>query len=271
MKILILGATGMLGSMVLDYLSTKDLNITAPIRKDLDKVRFDKYDYIINCIGIIKQKLDNPKEAILINSILPYTISEKAPKAKIIQIATDCVYSGKKGRYAEEDKHDALDIYGKTKSLGEVDTKNFYNIRTSIIGTDSRSQVSLLQWFLSQKKNAVVKGFTNHYWNGITTLHFAKLCYAIMTKKRNIPNHLHFIPRDTVSKYELLKIISEKFNRRDIRVEAFEADERIDRTLSTVYKVNDGLWNDMGYIRPLSIEQMVEELAKYELQKTLKR
>ena len=263
MKVLILGSTGMLGSMVLDYFSKKDLDIVAPLRGELDTIHYNKYDYIINCIGVIKQKLTDPKEAILINSLFPYTLSEKAPKAKIIQIATDCVFSGKKGHYTEDDAHDALDVYGKTKSLGEVEAKNFYNIRTSIIGIEPNSKVSLLGWFLSQPKNANVNGYTNHYWNGITTFHFAKLCYAIIEKKREIPNNLHFVPKDVVNKYKLLKIFSEKFKRKDIYIEKFEADFH-DRSLSTIYEVNDALWRDMGYEASLTIEDMIQDML-YEL------
>lgn len=263
MKVLILGSTGMLGSMVLKYLSTKkELDITAPTREELGKIKYNKYDYIINCIGIIKQKLTDPKEAILINSLFSHTLSEKAPDAKIIQIATDCVYSGKKGHYTEDDPHDALDVYGKTKSLGEVEAKNFYNIRTSIIGLEPNSKKSLLGWFLSQPKNANVNGYTNHYWNGITTFHFAKLCYVII-KGAEIPNLFHFIPADIVSKYELLKIFSEKFNRKDVHIEKFEADFH-DRSLTTVYKINEDLWKAMGYDTALTIEDMIEDML-YEL------
>jgi len=253
MKILILGSTGMLGSMVWKYLSKqKGLNITAPTREMLDSVHYDEYDYIINCIGIIKQKLLNPKEAILTNSILPYMLKEGSSQAKIIQIATDCVFSGKRGHYTETDEHDALDIYGKTKSLGEVNASNFYNVRTSIVGFD-KNKVSLLSWFLSQKKYAHIKGYTNHYWNGITTLEFAKLCYEIIIGNRIIPNFIHIVSKDIVSKYELLKIFAEKFNRKDIYIEKCRADTWVDRTLDTVY---DKL--------PLTIEQMIEELAEYE-------
>ncbi len=259
MKILILGSTGMLGSMVLSFLSKRDLDITAPSREELDNTDFNKHDYIINCIGIIKQKLDDPKEAILVNSILPYTISEKAPEAKIIQIATDCVFSGEEGFRTETDEHDPLDVYGKTKSLGEVEAKNFYNIRTSIVGPDKNSKASLLEWFLSQKKNTVVNGYTNHYWNGITTLHFAKLCYAIIDKEREIPNSFHFKPKDIVTKYELLKIFAEKFDRGDIGIEPVQVDECV-RTLDTIFGVNDGLWEDMDYETPPTIKEMIDEL-----------
>ena len=258
-KVLILGSTGMLGSMVLDYLSKKeDLIITAPLRKELDKLSYKNYDYIINCIGIIKQKLDNPEEAIRINSLFPYELSRKAPNAKIIQIATDCVFSGETGNYKEFDEHNALDIYGKTKSLGEVKDKNFYNIRCSIIGFDKK-KVSLLSWFLSQKK---VNGYLNHYWNGITTLHFANICYSIIENKLELPNVIHFIPKNKVSKYQLLEIIAKKFNKK-IEINAKTTTEGIDRTLSTSLMLNRLLWNDMGYEHALTIEQMVEELAEY--------
>lgn len=259
MKILILGFTGMLGSAVLDFLLTKNLDITAPTRGELGEVNYGQYDYIINCIGIIKQKLNNPKEAIEINSVFPHMLSEKAPKAKIIQIATDCVFSGRDGLYLEENEHDALDIYGRTKSLGEVEAKNFFNIRTSIIGP-SEDSFSLLEWFLSQEKNATVDGYTNHLWNGITTLQFAKLCYTIIEGKREIPNLLHFIPYDIVNKYKLLKLFAVKFDREDIRIRPFRANF-CNRVLSTrhIYIV-DALWGDMGYKIPPTIEEMINEL-----------
>jgi len=257
-KVLILGSSGMLGSMVLKYLSGKGLDITAQVRKDGLDLPYGSYDYIINCIGIIKQKLEDPEEAIKINSLFPYELRRKAPMATIIQIATDCVYSGVKGNYIEYDKHDASDIYGKTKSLGEVKDDNFYNIRCSIIGFD-RDNVSLLSWFLSQKE---VDGFVNHYWNGITTLHFAKLCYAIISEKRVLPNILHFIPKDKISKYNLLKLVSKKF-KKSIVVNRRETDI-VNRTLSTNNReLNDSLWLDMGYLYVPTIEAMIEELYEY--------
>ena len=250
-KVLILGSTGMLGSMVTDYLSKKDdLKVTAFTRKDMDK-SFKGYDYIINCVGIIKQKLTNPEEAIKINSLFPYEIERRKSKnCKVIQIATDCVFSGKKGKYTETDEHDAIDVYGKTKSLGEV--KSFINIRTSIIGP-SKDKVSLLEWFLSQKKNAVIQGYSNHYWNGVTTLEFAKLCYFIIQRGKS-EKSFHYTPRRRgVSKYKLLKIIAKSFNREDIKITKYKT-ERIDRTLSTIYK----------YVSTLTIDQMIKELADYD-------
>ena len=218
MKVLILGSQGMLGSAVLNYLTDKGVDLVAPIDTydeqkiltgTLQMIKFSEFDYIINCIGIIGHKLKTTREAVMVNCILPYSLAEQAPKAKIIQIATDCVFSGREGHYMEDNEHDASDVYGKTKSLGEVQAKNFYNIRTSIVGRDRHSKVSLLEWFLSQPKNAKINGYKNHMWNGITTLHFAKLCYAIMNWKGKIPNNFHFTPVDVMNKYKLLKIFAE--------------------------------------------------------------
>lgn len=283
-KVIILGTSGMLGSMVLDYLSTKsDIKLTGTIRnkalfnrfktkyknvkfslRPLNKISLAGFDYIINCIGIIPQKSDDPQEMILFNSLLPYSIIKRAPNTRIIQISTDCVFSGTRGEYSEKDNHDDCHVYGKTKSLGEVSAKNFFNIRTSVVGPDRASCVSLLEWFLSQKKNAVIKGYKNHLWNGITTLHFAKLCHAIIDKNRKIPGTLHFIPADAVSKYDLLKIFSKCFGRDDVIIKKFNEKTAINRTLSTTYKkVNDNLWKDMGYNRALPIDRMIQELKEY--------
>jgi len=265
-KILILGSTGMLGSMVLGYLSTKeDLEITAPTREQIDETSFKDFDYIINCIGVIKQKLTDVEDAIYTNSLLPYAISKnRSPETKIIQIATDCVFSGKKGGYLETDEHDASDVYGKTKSLGEVNAEGFFNIRTSVIGPSKRDQVSLFEWFMSQEKGAIVRGYANHFWNGVTTLHFAKMCYAIIKRNIDLPNVIHFIPADTISKLHLLEVFSKKFDRADIQIESFFADPAIDRSLLTNEKYkNLILWNAMGYENPPTIEEMVEELANY--------
>jgi dTDP-4-dehydrorhamnose reductase len=283
-KVLILGVSGMLGSVVLDFISTKDdIKLVGTLRqkKLVDKykkryknVKFivsspdntplKKIDYIINCIGVIKQKSNDPHEMLLINSVLPYSIYDKADTAKIIQPATDCVFSGKKGLYTEKDEHDTLDVYGKTKSLGEVNGKNFYNIRTSIIGPEAKSKVSLLEWFLSQKKNTTVEGYANHYWNGITTLHFAKLCYAVISKDIKLPNLIHFVPDDSVNKYQLLKLFSKTFGRPDIIIQKSKAEAKINRTLDTIYKnTNKELWKEMGYNNPPSIDLMIQELADY--------
>ena len=136
----------------------------------------------------ILKKINQVNEAIKVNSLFPIQLSKiiKLKKNKIYQIATDCVYSGEKGNYVEMSKHDALDVYGKTKSLGEVNKKNFFNIRVSIIGKEINTKNSLVEWFLSNKKKEKIFGFTNHLWNGVTTSVFAEVLFTIIDKKINI-------------------------------------------------------------------------------------
>lgn len=247
-KVLILGATGMLGAMVYDYLSRNDnLIVYGTIRNKNGKnfinnhLYFDAYNdvnkqlkniyenfqfnYLINCIGVIKPyiKQDVPKlveNAIYLNSILPCKlnefISETDKDIKMLQIATDCVFSGKTGGYTEESPHDAHDIYGKTKSLGEINANNVLNIRTSIIGPEIKNKHSLLEWFLSNS-GEFVYGFDHHRWNGVTTLQYAKLIENIIldhkfSNLRNINHVLHYVKNATVTKYELLKIFKKQYS-----------------------------------------------------------
>jgi len=257
MKVLVLGATGMLGSMVCDYFTRKtDFETIGTSRKEKNEfIFFDAYshdkemfvdvDYVINCIGITKPFChdDNFKEiknAIWINGYFPHILSDYAEEYdfKIIQIATDCVYSGKDGGYRESSLHDALDVYGKTKSLGEVKRDNVLNVRCSIIGPEKYKKAFLLEWFLSNKKGDEVNGFSTHLWNGVTTLQFAKVCAKIINegifdRLMQDSNVYHFIPNSTVNKYELLSIFNDvfaanlKINRVDKGISV------LDRTLST--------------------------------------
>ncbi|MHC1756380.1 MAG: dTDP-4-dehydrorhamnose reductase family protein [Methanosarcina sp.] len=298
-NILVLGGTGMLGSMLVDYLSKKpDLEITATVRSEevarnleiqLPNVKWKVFDanssdpdkalevisgnqWVINAIGIIKPLIhdDNSHDverAIRINSLLPHLLAKKAQEkgSRVIQIATDCVYSGDKGHYIETDAHDALDVYGKTKSLGEMYSPNVFHLRCSIIGPEPKEFKSLLEWFLGQSTNAHVNGFTNHLWNGLTTLHFAKICYGIISNDIQLLHLQHVVPGGEITKFDLLKVFSKYFNRRDISITPFEVEVPIDRTISTI---NDGLnmhlWKSAGYGYPPSVPEMVEELANYD-------
>jgi dTDP-4-dehydrorhamnose reductase len=294
-KVVILGSTGMLGSSVLDvFAKDGSLEIIATAREEklfdknsqvewkifdaesnnveenLIKI-FNNIDYVINCIGIIKPyaKDDNSqhiKRAIKVNSLLPQIINDLSLKSgfKVLQIATDCVYSGIKGSYNENDKHDALDVYGKTKSLGEVvGNKNFYNLRCSIIGKEKKSFVSLLEWFLNQPKEAILNGFTNHDWNGVTTHHFGKICLGVIKNNLELPSMHHVVSGDILSKYQMLKIFAKYFNRNDLIINAVEAPVKIDRTVATLdSSLNQKIWQVAGYKTPPTIEKMVEEISK---------
>jgi len=298
--ILILGASGMLGSMVVDYLSrNKSFHVTATVRTHhyLDKLKatikevdwqlfsvkdnaetvnrfvsLGRFDWIINAIGIIKpyardDQTAERENAIKINALFPYWLATATEKngSKILQIATDCVYSGNKGHYVESDKHDALDVYGKTKSLGESPSDSFHHLRCSIVGPEIKSFLSLQEWFLRQPDNAQVNGYSNHMWNGLTTLHFAKICEGIITSGISLPKLQHIIPSGEISKNSLLNKYASVYERQDIQITAIEAPTIIDRTLKTENHLeNTSLWKVAGYPgNPPTVEEMVEELGAF--------
>lgn len=254
MKTVILGNTGMLGSMVADSWCSEFLSLDHE-QFDAENPNLDKLmhaDWVINCIGKIKPHCDNVPSAIRVNALFPHKLPPNT-----IQIATDCVYSGRKGSYVETDEHDATDVYGKTKSLGEA--PHIKNLRCSIIGPEVKNHISLLDWFLKQDK---ANGFTNHLWNGITTYHFSKICQGIIDNKIELPNLQHIVPADVVTKAELLRIMANAYER-DIPVTDVEADVAVDRTLSTNNpELNARIWKAAGYDTPPTIKQMVQELAR---------
>lgn len=250
MKVIILGATGMLGSMMARVMP----EARTPDRKEVDAFNHQLVNYdeqVINCIGLIKPRIKHTIDAIIVNAEFPYMLP-----AGTIQIATDCVYSGKKGNYIETDPHDALDVYGKTKSLGEA--LHIKNLRCSIIGPELKNHDSLLDWFLAQES---AQGYTNHRWNGITTYHFSKICQGIIKEGIELPNVQHIVPADIVTKAELLEIIAKAYDK-GIPIKRIEAPEAIDRTLSTVNpQLNSDIWEAAGYPQIPTVEEMVTELA----------
>jgi len=294
-SILVLGSTGMLGYGVLSSIvKYNNISVGATIRSknkiksikrkfpfnkikrfhelDLSKAKehtinelVNKYDYIINCIGKIKPEIDinnseSIKNAIYINTIFPRILesSIRNKNKKIYQIATDCVFSGKKGKYNEKSKHDDLEIYGITKSLGEIKNKNFFNIRTSIVGREFLTKKSLIEWFLSQKK--AVKGFNNHNWNGVTTKAFGEFIYTIIVNEIKIPNILHIIPNNILNKYQLLKTFEEKFKTK-FDIKKFKSEKTVDRSLTTNHKkLINKVWKKTSFKATPSIQKMIDLL-----------
>lgn len=177
----------------------------------IDKV---KPQIILNCIGIIKQSKEvvNQKFLIYINSLLSHLLAEycEKVKAKLIHISTDCVFSGKKGNYTEEQVSDAEDLYGKTKFLGEVSYGNNLTLRTSIIGRELFSNLSLVDWFLSQESKTV-NGYTNAIYTGVTTI---TLCNEIKRIINKIPylSGIYHISAEKISKFDLLNLIKNVYN-----------------------------------------------------------
>jgi len=187
----------------------------------------------------------------------------------VIQIATDCIYDGKRGDYSEADAasptnhRGKLDIYAATKLNGEIISDNMRHLRCSIVGPETHGK-SLFGWFINQPRGATVQGYINHNWNGITTLHFAKICEGIITYNLPLPHIQHVIPGDSVSKYDLLCMFARNFGRDDITIERKVATRSVNRTLATTNNLlNAKLWALAGYPWPPTIAQMVEELREY--------
>jgi dTDP-4-dehydrorhamnose reductase len=291
-KIIILGSTGMLGSAVTRYLTASGLSVTEvnrngkPIVGGNNSRKFSvedgeinlvsilsevKYDFIINTIGMIKQKIneadDNSrKKAYEINSIFPLYLNNfsKSFGIPIIQIGTDCVYSGLQGKYSEKDNFDPVDIYGKSKLTGEENSKEVMTIRCSIIGKEMLTNISLMSWVLSQKPNAELHGFSNHLWNGVTALDFARISAGLIKSNFYEPGVFHLIPKNQVSKFELLQEITIAFGRLDIKIKEFFAESHVDRTLTTVNPSrNTRFWQMAGYNEIPSIREMVLSYAEW--------
>jgi len=281
-RVLVLGGQGMLGSAIARRVQGLDsVAVTATGRtpgaasglapfvvgahglEDL-VAGFGDGDYVINCIGLTKHKMrdDVPKDrlaAVRVNAELPYQLAELADLSgfRVIQIATDCVYSGIRGGYDELDEHDPLDVYGKTKSLGEVPQDGFLNVRCSIIGREIHGRTSLVEWLLSQPDGTTVNGFTDHRWNGVTTAAFADLVAGIVQTRSQRSGTVHFLPADVVDKHQLLGLIRDRFGR-DLKVVATESGSAIDRTLTTRFpEVNRELWALAGHTSAPSISALV--------------
>jgi dTDP-4-dehydrorhamnose reductase len=245
MRILIIGGTGMLGHAAAKHLSTQH-EVFATYRGTLlppygTPVNFDAlntldvlpkgFDYVINCIGVIKPYIQrNLPAAIEINAAFPWRLSDwcNANGSRLIHISTDCVYSGKKGKYVESDLHDPLDVYGKTKSLGEC-TDHAMVLRTSIIGEELRGNLSLLEWVRS-RAGQIVDGYVNHFWNGITTNALSEIFGGIINSNDLYQTglyHLHAV--DDICKRNMIELISKRYN---LGITVRDAEpEPIDRTL----------------------------------------
>lgn len=286
MKILVLGATGMLGNVVHKYLSSIDNLIVAGtstsnskeflnynvLDMSLDDVIEEfKPNWVINCIGKIKPEINEAEStsvanAIKVNALFPHQLAFMRGNFNVIQIATDCVFSGKLGSYREADEHDAADVYGKTKSLGECNGGRTLNIRCSIIGIEINKSKSLIGWVLNQPKGANVNGFLNHQWNGVTTLAFAKITAGIIqnSKLHKTDLTLHLVPKNVVDKFTLVSLIADKFDRGDLIVAPINADTSVDRTLSTDFSdLNLKFWLNGGYDTIPTIEEMLGEYVDW--------
>ncbi len=249
MKILILGSTGILGKTFRLFLTKKKIKNTTIVRIKNTKyyylkdfTNFNKLKkiiteinptHIVNCLGVTKfnNSFHFKKQTKLINTNLPKTLSNYCNKKKIyfIHISTDCVFSGKKGYYSEKSSKDSKDLYGLSKSKGEVKNNYSSTIRTSFIGPETKTQKSLLNWFLSQK--VYVNGFSNAFFSGLTSLEISSIIYKYFIKEKMFYNKIINIGGNRISKYSLLKIIAKIFKKK-IYIKKFR-DFKIDRSLDS--------------------------------------
>jgi dTDP-4-dehydrorhamnose reductase len=266
-KVLVLGSLGMLGHEVFSEMKTlSDLEIigTYNSKEPSDKNSFLKLDvknptgslntilegadYVINCIATLISDIDEDNEestqnAVQVNSFFPKILSElSAPlNSKVIHISTDGVFSGNSESPLHENiKPSPNDIYGKSKLQGEIKSPNVINIRTSVIGRDPNYKRGLLEWFLKQEKGAEISGYTD-IWHGVTNKQLAILIKQIISKnffdEIRAESHVHhFCPNPPLSKFDLLAIFKEMFNK-DIKINKVERPGgALNRTLSTSFK-----------------------------------
>ena len=279
MKVLVIGGTGMLGHKVVQVLSPQ-FDVTCTIRgsfasveplgifsrdstvenvnvEDIESVaeaiRSSKPDVVINCVGVIKQ-LPTSKDVIktlTINAIFPHQLAALAEQLgfRLITVSTDCVFAGTKGNYTEDDPADALDLYGRSKQLGEVIDDRNLTIRTSIIGREIGTSHSLIEWFLSQKGS--VKGFINAIYSGFPTVILSELIGDIISHHQDLVG-LYHVSSEPINKYELLMLAKERLNL-DVSIEPF-ADFSIDRSLdSSRFRAATGF-------EPLPWREMVDRM-----------
>lgn len=279
MRILILGGDGMLGHQLLKSLAPRhevkvtlrqDLEVYAPFRlfdndnvyagidvrslERLTEVLADfRPDAVINAVGIVKQR-PTAKEilpSLEINSLLPHRLSIlcKAVGARLIHLSTDCIFSGRKGNYQEDDPSDAEDLYGKTKYLGEVYDDHCLTLRTSIIGRELARNKSLLEWFLAQ--TGTVKGFTKAIYTGFTTLEMSRIIENMLLNHPEACG-VYQVSSDPINKYEILLLFREKLGHK-IKIVADES-FYCDRSLnSTRFR------KEFAYTPP-TWDTMIEEL-----------
>ncbi|MEN2415091.1 sugar nucleotide-binding protein [Flavobacterium mesophilum] len=273
-KILVIGIKGMAGHMIYHFFSeNKGYDVYGLARNVESKAKlFDidvsdtmtlssllkehNFDYVINCIGILnKDAEDNPAKAVWFNSFFPHYLEEitKESQTKVIHISTDCVFSGKKGAYTENDFKDGKGFYAQSKSLGELDNQKDVTIRTSIIGPEiNQNGIGLFHWFMSQKDDLILKGFTNAFWTGLTTLELSKVIHEIIEQK--ITGLIQVVPTYKIDKYSLISLFNSIYKNNSITIEP-NGDYFVDKSLLS-------LRSDFDYDVP-NYDVMLENQKKW--------
>jgi len=282
MKLLIFGVAGMLGHKLYQALSP-DFDVVGTIRGDVGEIgrysffdakrvipRVDvfhservesaiqqvKPDAVVNCVGMIKQRQEAYERpvSIWVNSWFPHQLYRTCRREgiRLVHISTDCVFSGKRGNYREDDPSDAEDVYGKTKFLGEVSGPGALTVRTSLVGRELATSHGLVEWFLANKGRKV-DGFTNVIFSGFPTVSFAPIIADILARRSELEGVRH-VSSGPISKHRFLTLLRDQM-KLDIEIRECEV-PCCDRSLdSTAYRAQAGF-------EPASWEHMVQDLAQ---------
>ncbi|RQO36110.1 NAD(P)-dependent oxidoreductase [Herminiimonas sp. KBW02] len=283
MRILVLGASGMLGNAMMRILSERsDWAVYGTIRSDslkkffpadiannllsgIDVEQVDSLlqayaqvrpDVVINCIGLIKKFMDeeDPLHAISVNAALPHRLAKlcAVSGARLVHMSTDCVFSGEKGNYTEADVSDATDLYGKSKFLGEVNYPHALTLRTSIIGRELQSANGLIGWFLAQDGSC--PGFRRAIFSGFPTVVLAEIVREFIIPNPDL-HGLYHVAAQPISKYELLRLVADVYGK-SIDIVADDA-LVIDRSLNA-----DRFAEVTGYRAPDWVE-LIKRMHRY--------
>jgi dTDP-4-dehydrorhamnose reductase len=271
MKIVVLGASGMLGNAMIRVLSERnDWQVFGTVRSESSRRFFQadiadrllsgvdvehhdsllqafirvRPDVVINCVGLIKQlaDADDPLQAIPINALLPHKLARlcELSGARLVHMSTDCVFAGDKGGYRESDPSDAKDLYGRSKFLGEVAYPHTVTLRTSIIGHELQSAHGLVGWFLAQQGQC--NGFTRAIFSGLPTVVLAQIIRDVIIPRADLFGMYH-VAAQPISKYDLLKLVAEIYGK---RIKINPNDQlALDRSLNA-----DRFRDATGYIAP---------------------
>lgn len=223
------------------------------VRQDSDIQRvFDHAtpDVVVNCAGVVKSLAKDEIETISINSLSPHRLARvcSLQGARLFQISTDCVFSGRSGGYSEENAPDPVDLYGRSKLLGEVTYENHLTIRTSIIGRELGTKRNLIEWFLSQIGQ--VEGYANSFFSGLTTRALSRIILRLADEK---VNGLIHVAGERISKYDLLNLVK-RFYGLDSIVLVRSTREKIDRSLLAPKMLSLGI-----EVPPM--EEMIREMV----------
>jgi dTDP-4-dehydrorhamnose reductase len=283
MRILILGGDGMLGHQLLRSFEERQYEVRATLRRSLSGYggcgmfnaqntvcgvtaeRFDSVvralnehrpDAVINAIGIIKQRAaaQDAIASIQINALFPHQLALECARRgiRLVHMSTDCVFSGRKGRYQERDVPDPVDLYGRSKLLGELGDSPCITLRTSIIGLELSRKASLIEWYLGQRGR--IRGFAKAIYSGFTTLEMTRIIERILVQHHDLSGVWH-VASAPITKFELLTRLTALLRRHDIVV---ERDEKFvcDRSLD-----GSSFEARSGYVPP-AWDAMLAELAE---------